>query len=550
MLKALPTTALKGAALFCISLCSVTALAQIVITPIHPLCIGSSVSLIPFATPPGGTWSGTGVSGSTFTANLNPGTYTITYTLGANSATTPIGVILKPSISPNGTVNMCPDLAPIQYTGTPTGGTWASPANATGLVVWGAGPGGPVAYNYTDQGGGTCSSGPDAIVNFWSFSLGGIEPAGPFCVNDAPGTITAYTSMSGGSMSGTGITGQVNGGGLVTATFDPSMAGVGSHVISLNTQSPGNCSATYTTTVVVSDCSTLSMTVHTDAFGSETSWEVMPQGSSTPVCSGNGYGNNATTTRLCPVADGCYKLHVYDGFGDGIIGGGYTLSMYGKDIIIANGRFASESYLPEGFCVPLGPTHLKDANCTASTLSSDARISCKTVSGATNYQFWFFDPHDSYSRRVLKTTNSMRLNSLPSNPIPTDFDLNVRVRAKVGGVFTAFGKTCELRRSSTSLRDVEASTIVDDDGAALLVYPNPANGEALYVRIMGQEGSATADVQLFDATGRMVHTEQFLLVDGSADQALDLRGRLAPGAYLVRTQCGNDQLIGHVNIAQ
>jgi hypothetical protein len=41
------------------------------------------------------------------------------------------------------------------------------------------------------------------------------------------------------------------------------------------------------------------------------------------------------------------------------------------------------------------------------------------------------------------------------------------------------------------------------------------------------------DLELLDMTGRLVHTEQLIVVSGELSQ-VSLAGRLAPGTYLLR----------------
>jgi gliding motility-associated-like protein len=68
-----------------------------------------------------------------------------------------------------------------------------------------------------------------------------IDPAGPFCSDDASVTLSAATP--GGTWSGTGITNAVNG------TFDPGVAGAGSFVIIYTIS--GSCGDADTLTIVV-----------------------------------------------------------------------------------------------------------------------------------------------------------------------------------------------------------------------------------------------------------------------------------------------------------
>ncbi|MBK8947854.1 MAG: hypothetical protein IPM68_03045 [Flavobacteriales bacterium] len=47
---------------------------------------------------------------------------------------------------------------------------------------------------------------------------------------------------------------------------------------------------------------TVGLTLNTDANGSQTSWEIIPQGGGAPLCSGSGYPSNATVPLNCPLA--------------------------------------------------------------------------------------------------------------------------------------------------------------------------------------------------------------------------------------------------------
>ena len=67
-----------------------------------------------------------------------------------------------------------------------------------------------------------------------------ISPVTPMCTSDAPVTLNAVDA--GGSWSGTGVTAD---------TFDPSVAGIGNHVITYTI--PGTCGDTDTETIAVSD---------------------------------------------------------------------------------------------------------------------------------------------------------------------------------------------------------------------------------------------------------------------------------------------------------
>ncbi len=75
------------------------------------------------------------------------------------------------------------------------------------------------------------------------------------------------------------------------------------------------------------------------------------------------------------------------------------------------------------------------------------------------YQFWFLDPCGSYSRRIFRNhatsggfgpANAVRatklaLASIVTNPVPANTLLNVRVRSRVNGVYSDWGPACRFR---------------------------------------------------------------------------------------------------------
>ncbi len=105
-----------------------------------------------------------------------------------------------------------------------------------------------------------------------------------FCINDPPQQL-AFTSGTGTTCSST-ITGTWSGNGVSSSgLFNPALAGVGSHVITLNT----NCGFVATTTVVVSPCQNLEVCRENDGTYSVSNgvaaynWEYFVPATSTPI---------------------------------------------------------------------------------------------------------------------------------------------------------------------------------------------------------------------------------------------------------------------------
>lgn len=215
----------------------------------------------------------------------------------------------------------------------------------------------------------------------------------------------------------------------------------------------------------------LFLTITTDANGAQTSWEIRNDANNQVECSGAGLPNNSTVTSECCLPDGCYRLRVFDSFGDGINPGGYVLRQGAVDRIIDNtnngSTFGSLSAADNAFCLPIGNDQVAAATCDNLALAPNGAIvavanpAVTAQFGITNatsgYQYWVFNPHGGYSRRIFQAHNTgvgpagalrctqFRINSLATDPIPQNTLLNVRIRSRVAGVYAEFGPACRMR---------------------------------------------------------------------------------------------------------
>ncbi|MCB9179898.1 MAG: proprotein convertase P-domain-containing protein [Flavobacteriales bacterium] len=258
---------------------------------------------------------------------------------------------------------------------------------------------------------------------------------------------------------------------------------------------------------------TVELELNTDASGSETSWEIIPVGIPTPVCSGSGYLDNDQVFETCCLPDGCYRLRVLDSFGDGMSTGDYVLRDGNGNRIIDNtgggAGFTSVSAIANSgaFCLPLGTDQVIYSQCDKMDfLLTDFLIASENAAvtaefgvndGNSGYQFWLFDPNGSYSRRVFFShANPMvgappgalaaahlRFGNLITNPVPVDQMLNVRIRGRVNGTFNEFGPTCQIMVVST-LPACPTTQLIDD--------PNNANFSCGVTRTFGGSDKVVA----------------------------------------------------------
>ncbi|MFZ1693715.1 MAG: T9SS type A sorting domain-containing protein, partial [Flavobacteriales bacterium] len=226
------------------------------------------------------------------------------------------------------------------------------------------------------------------------------------------------------------------------------------------------------------DFNELQITVVNDAVSTVT-YEIREQGSN--VLAANGTVNppaGSYTLDIC-LPDGCYYLVVTDNGGDGIVGGGYLLSINdGPRIIDNSGNFTSGSTSSilnnGGFCVPLGTDGFTVTSCDKEWWVAPNILDCvvnpavsavwqsfpagSTERGSTGYQVWWFDPNGGFSFRRFQSHNTPNglaasptrasrfvINEWAGNQLQEGVLYNVRVRSRVLGTYAEFGPTCRFR---------------------------------------------------------------------------------------------------------
>jgi hypothetical protein len=211
-----------------------------------PYCAGgAAVSLS--GTPAGGTWSGSGVSGSSFdpaVAGLYSVTYTYTDENGCTaSASTKIVVKNKPVVNAGCYGPVCLNSSPVFLSGTPTGGTWSGPGVAgRSFDPMEAGVGTHI-LTYTYQVPGGCSLTSTATIEVLALPVVNAGSYAPICINQ--GLITLVGSPTGGDWSGTGVEGD---------QFSPITAGVGTHTVVYSYTAVTGCFNSAEAIIVVREC--------------------------------------------------------------------------------------------------------------------------------------------------------------------------------------------------------------------------------------------------------------------------------------------------------
>lgn len=234
------------------------------ITPIGGACDGDPVISLT-ASPSGGTWSGPGVSGSTFDPGIGSGTYTIIYTLSSGGCspadTVAITVSSTPSIALTPVDTLCEDALPVSLLASPAGGAWSGTGVSGASFDPAAGPGSfTVHYTYTNGFGCTNQDSMNIVVA--SLPVLTLDTLGE--IGDCDPVAPLVASPAGGTWSGSGVSG---------STFDPSI-GAGSYTLYYSFINSAGCEAMDSIMVTVTVCA-----------------EIQP---SSPLMTGMVYPNPAT----------------------------------------------------------------------------------------------------------------------------------------------------------------------------------------------------------------------------------------------------------------
>ncbi|MCB0588013.1 MAG: hypothetical protein KDD06_22165, partial [Phaeodactylibacter sp.] len=195
-----------------------------------------------------GSWSGPGVSGSTFTPSVaGAGTWTLTFTANpgecAGSATTDVTVnpAITPALTPIGPFCQADAGVPLSTSQSGIIGNWSGPGVSGNVFNPAAAGTGSVSLTFTPTPG-QCAAPNSLNVQVNATTTPALTPIGPFCQTDAAVPLSNSQSGIAGTWSGPGVV----GGNM----FNPASSGTGSISITF-TPSPGQCANANTLSVQV-----------------------------------------------------------------------------------------------------------------------------------------------------------------------------------------------------------------------------------------------------------------------------------------------------------
>jgi hypothetical protein len=532
-------------------------------------CPTGSAFTLNTGTPAGGTYSGTGVSGSTFTpASAGAGSHTITYNYTdahgiSNSASQTITLDydacttqLQTNVCGKGGYDLsnailCDPVTPVQdyeweFTNTTTGAVYTKVKgnNYQSMALW-AVPG--------LQYGATYSVRVRArILNQW-------RGWGPACTIGMQATIPV-TQLNTASCGATALT-------LNDAIYSTAVWGASNYQFEFSNSS--GFYTLYTKNNSTPNC--VLWTVPGLQYGQSYdvrvrscvggSWSAFGS-----VCSVSMQGA-APVTQLTSASCGATGLTLNDGIYAAAISGAssyqfeftnsggfsavYTKNnntpscalwvvqglQYGQSYNVRVRALVGGSWSAYGAACTISlqssipATQLSSASCGATALTTSGTIYCDAVAAASNTQWEFSNGSGFYTVYTRNNTAAnCWLGAITGLASGNTYD--VRVRSYVNGVWSAWGSSCSISLGSAA-RMAAATLVQPEIAAGVQVIPNPVvDGVAPELLISGASGK-TVQMEVMDIGGK-VYSSQTLWID-SAEFRLGLpdRSMLAPGIYLV-----------------
>lgn len=498
----------------------VTSAATTVCTANLPLNLGSLACS-------GGTWSGTGVNGSSFTAA--PGTYTLTLTTGSgactDAATVTVTVEQSASVNLSGIPTAVCAGASVNL---PTGVTWSG-EGVSGNTFNTAGLSGSKTLSYSG-GGATCGTSGTVTINVTA----GITASESFDAGSCTATITfaggngSYT-VNGVSISGNTFPASVTSGGMVALNVS---SGACSQAFNFG---PFNCCSATVNNLSISGgldfCGTGGFTAQSDATGGTVNYILVDAAGNFAGFSGDGSFTNV------PAGSYCVWVAVSSGL----------------DVTSLNSISEIQSAIAGGACADLagpqcitvtpGITLSLEAVCVTGVgylIQATVSGGCVETNGfgAYDLNFQIDAGTPTFSGTVLTLSDN-------GNPFPAGAEVSVSAEdgclCFVSETITLPADLCATSANANSdnaLTLADVPVVIDvtanDSGTGLNIsgFTQPSNGSVVldgngnfvYTPNDGFTGTDVFTYQVTDAYGYTTLTSVFVQVTGSsALSAVDVR---------------------------
>jgi len=176
--------------------------------------------------------------------------------------------------------------------------------------------------------------------------------------------------------------------------------------------------------------------------------------------------------------------------------------------------------------IPL--TKLRPADCGATLAAVSTLIYCNGVPVATNYQYNVINTPAGFNKTYTRGSSftDFQLSRLTGVTVNTTYQ--VRVRSMAGGVWSAYGDTCQVTTGPIMRLESDYENI----DFSLNVYPNPIGDDVLHYTIEGAEWEQEAMIEVYDMVGTKIYSEQIIYQPGN-DAVINIDDKFSKGVYFL-----------------
>lgn len=192
-------------------------------------------------------------------------------------------------------------------------------------------------------------------------------------------------------------------------------------------------------------------------------------------------------------------------------------------------------------------TQLQTAYCGYTLPLFSSLVNCDAVPGAIDYRYHITGP-SNYNKTFNRNQagNDWHfswtiLGGGQQNMVPNT-TYAVEVASNAGGVWSAYGASCNITTPATQWREAEAFELNQNsplneatDELALLVYPNPnAINNEFFIEVRGiHTAGEAAQITIFDLVGKLIYKETATYNEGDTQLRVKPGVRPAQGVYLI-----------------
>ena len=299
-------------------------------------------------------------------------------------------------------------------------------------------------------------------------------------------------------------------------------------------------------------CEDVTLTINTDCWGNEVSWEILNDaGDVVASVSNNTYDDLTEYTWSQCLDPGCYTFNIFDSFGDGMNGSNYSFCEVdgNYEMVDASGAIlfqmaqpdygsqATHTFCIEGNEVPPCETPYPQVDGLSSTVQSNGvLLQWNPISGSVGCQVQgnILGASGSATVNVIESEASEVFVGNGSLQAGQTYEWRVRCACSTNPLIIGPFSEFDQFTVGQAVRDISGANLPHD--IQLTIMPNPTEGSS---RIrMNSSKESQAILSVFDITGKMVYQENFALVKGENLRELDMSSRPS-GLYLVQLKQGD-----------